>query len=64
MTFSVESAEAALSRPPTAPLAGQEAIPVAHIAHHAYEGPGACHADDFGHRCGQHRDAHHIHRQE
>ncbi|MFD7995466.1 hypothetical protein [Streptomyces mexicanus] len=55
----IEALEARLSRPTPAPLAGQEAIPVATIGHHIYEGPGPCRADLFGQICGEHRDAHH-----
>jgi hypothetical protein len=55
----VESIEERLALPTPAVLPGQETIPVATIADHAYRGPGACRADWFGTRCGQHRDAHH-----
>ncbi|MFJ4473276.1 hypothetical protein ACIP2X_38080 [Streptomyces sp. NPDC089424] len=58
MTYSVETVEALLSRPTPAPLPGQEAISVATIGHHTYEGPGACRADLFGQQCGAHRDEH------
>ena len=56
----LHAAEKRLSQPTGRPLEGQETIPVATIAHHAYEGPGACQADLFGTVCGEHRDAHHI----
>lgn len=56
----LEALEALHARPTPAPLPGQESIPVAHIWHHAYEGPGHCRADWFGTVCGQHLDAHHI----
>ncbi|RSN50522.1 hypothetical protein DMH12_24890 [Streptomyces sp. WAC 04229] len=55
----VESIEERLALPTPARLPGQEAIPVATIAHHTYEGTGPCRADDFGTLCGAHRDAHH-----
>ncbi|WP_329474293.1 hypothetical protein OIE75_40990 (plasmid) [Streptomyces sp. NBC_01723] len=55
----VESIEERLALPAPVVLPGQQAIPVATIAHHAYEGPGPCRADDFGTLCGAHRDAHH-----
>ncbi|MGW0014746.1 hypothetical protein ACWDVX_33970 [Streptomyces tendae] len=55
----IESIEERLALPTPAVLPGQQAIPVATIAHHAYEGPGPCQADLFGTICGQHRDAHH-----
>jgi hypothetical protein len=58
VTFSLEALEALLSQPTPAPLPGQEAIDVGHIGHHAYEGPGACRVELFGHRCGAHRDEH------
>lgn len=54
----IEALEARFAQPTAAPLAGQESISVATIGHHAYEGPGACQADLFGHRCGAHRDEH------
>lgn len=56
----LEAVEAQLSQRPTRPLEGQEAIDVAHIRHHTYEGPDACQADLFGTRCGEHRDAHQL----
>jgi hypothetical protein len=56
----LEAVEAQLSQRPTPPLEGQEAIDVAHIRHHTYEGPGACRAEFFGETCGQHRDAHQL----
>jgi hypothetical protein len=56
----IESIEERLNLPVPAPLPGQETIPVATIAHHAYEGPGDCRAEDFGTVCGAHRDAHHL----
>lgn len=58
MTFSLEAAEALLSRPAPAPLPGQQAINVGYIAYHAYEGPGPCRVEDFGRVCGAHRDEH------
>lgn len=59
MTLSLETVEQRLSQPAERPLPGQEAIPVATIRHHVYEGPGACQAEFFGQACGEHRDAHH-----
>lgn len=56
----IKALEALHSRPTPAPLPGQEAIPVATIGHHAYEGPGRCQADLFGTVCGEHRDAHEL----
>jgi hypothetical protein len=61
VTYSLEAVEARLSRPTPVPLPGQEAISVATIGHHTYEGPGACRADLFGTRCGAHRDEHQHH---
>ena len=55
----LEAVEAALGGRTAVPLPGQEAIPVATIGYHAYEGPGACRAEDFGQTCGKHRDEHH-----
>lgn len=55
----IESIEERLALPPAVLLPGQQAIPVATITHHAYEGPGPCRTDLFGTVCGQHRDAHH-----
>lgn len=56
----LEVVEAQLSQRPTRPLEGQEAIDVAHIGHHTYEGPGACQADLYGDICGAHRDEHEL----
>lgn len=56
----LEAVEAQLSQRPARPLEGQEAIDVAHIRDHPYEGSGACTADLFGETCGQHRDAHQL----
>jgi hypothetical protein len=56
----IEALEAALTKPTPAPMDGQQAINVGTIAHHAYEGPGACRADLFGTRCGAHRDEHRL----
>lgn len=51
----------ALEKAAPAPLPGQEAIPVATIRHHAYEGVnGPCEAELFGTVCGEHRDAHEL----
>ncbi|MGV9891696.1 hypothetical protein [Streptomyces sp. NPDC003395] len=47
-----------LTQPTPAPLPGQQAIPVGTVWDHVYEGPGPCHADLFGQRCGKHRDEH------
>lgn len=55
------AAEVLLARAPVLPLEGQEAIPVATIGHHAYEGPGPCRAELFGQECGAHRDEHQVH---
>jgi hypothetical protein len=54
----IEALEALHRQPTPAPFVGQEAISVATIGHHTYEGPGACRADLFGTRCGAHRDEH------
>jgi hypothetical protein len=54
----IEALEARLAQPTPAPLDGQQAINVGTIAHHTYEGPGACRADLFGQACGAHRDEH------
>ncbi len=52
--------ESQLTQKTPPPLAGQEAICVSTIGHHAYEGPGPCRADLFGTVCGEHRDAHQL----
>ena len=54
----LEAVEARLARCPERQLDGQQAIGVATIGHHTYEGPGACRADLFGETCGAHRDEH------
>lgn len=54
----LEAVEAQLAQRTPAPLAGQQSLNVGHIGHHAYAGPGACRAEDFGQRCGAHRDEH------
>jgi hypothetical protein len=54
----IEALEARLAQPTPPPLDGQQTINVGTIAHHAYEGPGACRADLFGTVCGAHRDEH------
>lgn len=56
----LEALEALHARPTPPPLPGQETIPVGHIGHHAYEGPGHCRAEFFGQICGAHRDAHQL----
>jgi hypothetical protein len=56
----LEALKARLAQPTPRPLEGQQAIPVATIGHHTYEGPGACRADLFGTRCGAHRDEHQL----
>jgi hypothetical protein len=56
----LEAVEAQLRQSTAAPVAGQQAIPVAAIGHHAYEGPGACQAELFGTVCGAHRDEHQL----
>lgn len=56
----IEAVEAQLAQPAGRPLTGQETIPVAHIGHHTYEGPGPCRTDLFGTVCGAHRDAHEL----
>jgi hypothetical protein len=56
----LEAVEAQLAQRPTCPLPGQQAIDVAHIIDHVYEGPGACQVDWFGTPCGKHRDAHRL----
>lgn len=55
----LERVEALLAQPTPPPLPGQETIPVATIADHAYRGPGPCQETTFTVRCGAHRDAHH-----
>lgn len=56
----IERLEKTLATATPAPLPGQQAIPVATIRHHTYEGAhGPCTADLFGTVCGEHRDAHH-----
>jgi hypothetical protein len=55
----IEALEQRLAQPTPAPLDGQQAIDVATIGHHAFEGPGVnCRAELFGQVCGEHRDAH------
>lgn len=56
----LEALEARLGQPTPAAFAGQQAISVATIGHHTYEGPGACQADLFGTVCGAHRDEHQL----
>ena len=56
----LERVEALLSQPTPPPLAGQETIPVATIADHAYRGPGPCRETTFTIVCGAHRDAHQL----
>lgn len=56
----IQAIEARLAEPAGAPLEGQQAIRVATIGHHAYEGPGACRTDLFGTVCGAHRDEHEL----
>lgn len=56
----LEAVEAQLAQRPERPLDGQQAIGVATIGHHTYEGPGACRADLFGTVCGKHRDDHQL----
>lgn len=56
----IEALEAALTQPTPAPMDGQQAINVGTIAHHTYEGPGACRAEFLGETCGEHRDAHQL----
>ncbi|MDX2996395.1 hypothetical protein PV382_18005 [Streptomyces scabiei] len=56
----LEAVEAKLSECPAHRLDGQEAISVATIGHHTYEGPGACRTDMFGETCGAHRDEHQL----
>jgi hypothetical protein len=60
MRARIAELEALLAQPTECPLPGQEAIPVATIGHHAYEGPGPCRADLFGTLCGEHRHAHQL----
>ena len=60
MRLSLDAVRERLTQPAERPLKGQEAIPVATIGHHPYEGPGACRAEDFGVPCGEHRDAHQL----
>ena len=60
MRLSLDAVRERLTQPAERPLEGQEAIPVAHIGHHPYEGPGACRTQFFGETCGEHRDAHHL----
>jgi len=56
----IEAIEAQLAQPTPTPLDGQQAINVGTIAHHTYEGPGACQADLFGQACGADRDEHQM----
>ena len=56
----LEAVEAKLAQRTVRPLQGQEAIDVATIGHHTYEGPGLCRADLFGTVCGEHRDDHQL----
>jgi hypothetical protein len=56
----LEAVEAKLAQCPAHRLEGQEAISVATIGHHTYEGPGACRSDLFGTVCGAHRDEHQL----
>ncbi|WP_045562682.1 hypothetical protein [Streptomyces sp. FxanaA7] len=56
----LEAVEAKLAQCPAHRLDGQEAISVATIGHHTYEGPGPCRADMFGEACGAHRDEHQL----
>ncbi|MFF1358803.1 hypothetical protein [Streptomyces sp. NPDC058297] len=57
----IERAAKTLATAPPAPLPGQEAIPVATIAHHVYEGVnGPCEAELFGTVCRAHRDDHEL----
>ncbi|MGW1590198.1 hypothetical protein [Streptomyces sp. NPDC002386] len=56
----LEALETRQRQPTPPPLAGQTAIDVGTIGHHAYEGPGACRADLFGTPCGAHRDEHQV----
>jgi hypothetical protein len=55
----IESIEERLALPAPARLPGQQTIPVATIADHAYRGPGPCRETTFAVACGAHRDAHH-----
>ena len=52
--------QARLAQPTPRPIQGQEAIKVATIGHHPYEGPGLCRTDLFGQTCGAHRDEHQL----
>ncbi|MFD8839804.1 hypothetical protein [Streptomyces griseofuscus] len=54
----IEALEALHRQPTPPPVDGQQAINVGHIGHHVYAGPGACRVEDFGKRCGAHRDEH------
>lgn len=55
----LDAVERRLNEAPPAPLPGQQAIPVATIRDHRYEGAsGPCTAELFTVPCGQHRDAH------
>jgi hypothetical protein len=57
----LEALEALHNQPPPALCAGQEAINVATIGHHTFEGAGPhCQADLFGTQCGAHRDEHQL----
>lgn len=64
MRLSLEAVRERLTQPAGRPLEGQQAIPVATIRDHAYEGPGGCRAEFFGQACGEHRDAHHHTRED
>lgn len=55
----LDALKARLAQPTPQPLAGQQAIPVATIADHYFEGDDThCRAETFGQVCGEHRDAH------
>jgi hypothetical protein len=56
----LEALEALHRQPTPPPIPGQQAIDVATIGHHVYEGPGPCQADLFGQACGAHRDEHQL----
>lgn len=59
MRLSLEAVKQCLSQPTPAPLAGQQALDVATVHDHHYEGAGGpCEADTFGVPCRAPHDAH------
>ncbi|MFD9004439.1 hypothetical protein ACFV0T_26360 [Streptomyces sp. NPDC059582] len=58
MTLDLDAVLARLAGPTAPPLPGQQAICVATVWDHPYQGPGDCKVDLFGTLCGAHRDEH------